>query len=60
MGADGKIEQYKVRLVACGNEQVLGTDYNLTFAAVDGYLDGKGRAGARSNVRSAGQARRHL
>ena len=33
-GADGELERYKARLVACGNEQVLGVDYNLTFAAV--------------------------
>ena len=32
--ADGELEGYKARLVACGNEQVLGVDYNLTFAAV--------------------------
>uniref|UniRef100_A0AAV1UMW7 Uncharacterized protein n=1 Tax=Peronospora matthiolae TaxID=2874970 RepID=A0AAV1UMW7_9STRA len=33
-GADGELERYKARLVACGNEKVLGVDYNLTFAAV--------------------------
>ena len=33
-GANGELEQYKARLVACGNEQVLVVDYNLTFAAV--------------------------
>ncbi|CAI5703666.1 unnamed protein product [Peronospora effusa] len=33
-GADGELERYKARLVACGNEQVLGIHYNLTFAAV--------------------------
>ena len=33
-GADGELKRYKARLVACGNEQVVGVDYNLTFAAV--------------------------
>ena len=33
-GADGELERHKARLVACGNEQVLGVDYNLAFAAV--------------------------
>uniref|UniRef100_A0AAV1U887 Integrase catalytic domain-containing protein n=1 Tax=Peronospora matthiolae TaxID=2874970 RepID=A0AAV1U887_9STRA len=32
--AQGDLEQLKARLVACGNEQVLGVDYTLTFAAV--------------------------
>ena len=32
--ADGNLERYKARLVACGNEQVFGRDYNVTFAAV--------------------------
>ena len=32
--ADGNLEPYKARLVACGNEQVCGRDYNVTFAAV--------------------------
>ena len=34
MDAEGKIEHFKLRLVACGNEQVFGVDYDLTFAAV--------------------------
>ena len=33
-GADGELERYEARPVACSNEQVLGVDYNLTFAAV--------------------------
>lgn len=32
--ADGDVERLKARLVACGNEQVFGVDYVLTFAAV--------------------------
>ncbi|OWY98308.1 Integrase, catalytic core protein [Phytophthora megakarya] len=32
--SEGKIERYKARLVACGNEQVFGINYLLTFAAV--------------------------
>ena len=32
--ANGNIERYKARLVACGNEQRFGVDYGLTFAAV--------------------------
>ncbi|CAH0515364.1 unnamed protein product [Peronospora belbahrii] len=32
--ADGAIERYKARLVACGNEQLFGVDCGLTFAAV--------------------------
>ena len=32
--ADGNVERYKARLVACGNEQLFGVDYTLTFAAV--------------------------
>uniref|UniRef100_A0AAV1TQS0 Integrase catalytic domain-containing protein n=1 Tax=Peronospora matthiolae TaxID=2874970 RepID=A0AAV1TQS0_9STRA len=36
--ANGDIERYKARLVVCGNEQVFGIDYNLTFAAVMGLV----------------------
>ena len=32
--ADGEIERYKARLVACGNDQALDVYHNLTFAAV--------------------------
>nr|CCA20623.1 hypothetical protein PITG_05283 [Albugo laibachii Nc14] len=32
--ANGDIERYKARLVACVNEQLFGVDYTLTFAAV--------------------------
>uniref|UniRef100_A0AAV1T191 Integrase catalytic domain-containing protein n=1 Tax=Peronospora matthiolae TaxID=2874970 RepID=A0AAV1T191_9STRA len=32
--AQGNLERLKARLVACGNEQVLGVEYKLTFAAV--------------------------
>ena len=32
--AQGNLERHKARLVACGNEQVFGVDYRLTFAAV--------------------------
>ena len=33
-GADGELERHKARLVASGNEQVLGVVCNLIFAAV--------------------------
>ena len=33
-GADGEIKRHKARLVAYGNEQVLGVDYSITFVAV--------------------------
>ena len=32
--ADGAIERFKARLVACGNDQVYGVDYGLAFDAV--------------------------
>ena len=32
--AEGGIERWKARLVACGNEQVFGVNYEVTFAAV--------------------------
>ena len=32
--AQGKLERLKARLVVCRNEQMLGVDYSLTFAAV--------------------------
>ena len=32
--AEGELEKLKARLVDCGNEEVLGVDYGLTFAAV--------------------------
>lgn len=32
--ADGAIERFKARLVVCGNEQMFGIDFSLTFAAV--------------------------
>jgi hypothetical protein len=34
MDAEGAIERLKARLVACGNEQEFGVDYNITFSAV--------------------------
>ena len=34
MDGSGSVERYKARLVAGGDNQVLGRDYNLTFAAV--------------------------
>ena len=38
---NGAVERYKVRLVAGGDEQVLGRDYNLTFFAVLDMMSGK-------------------
>ena len=32
--ASGKVERFKARLVACGNEQQYGVNYMLTFAGV--------------------------
>lgn len=32
--ANGYNERYKAWLVVCGNEELFGVDYNLTFAAV--------------------------
>nr|CCA13862.1 retrotransposon 4 protein putative [Albugo laibachii Nc14] len=32
--ADGGIERFKARLVACGNEKLFGVDYGLTFASL--------------------------
>ncbi|GMF57079.1 unnamed protein product [Phytophthora fragariaefolia] len=37
----GVVERYKTRLVACRNEQVLGVNYTLTFAAVLEMTSGK-------------------
>ena len=34
MDAHGELERLKARLVTCGNEQVFGVDYQLTFATV--------------------------
>ena len=33
-GADGELERYNTRLVACSNEKVRSIDYNLVFATV--------------------------
>ena len=41
MNASGSIERYKARLVAGGDDQVLGRDYNLTFAAFLDMTSGK-------------------
>nr|CCA19740.1 hypothetical protein PITG_05283 [Albugo laibachii Nc14] len=32
--ANGDVERYKARLVACGSEQLFSVDYTLTFTAV--------------------------
>ena len=32
--ANGEIERYKARFIVCGNEQVFGANYTLTFAVV--------------------------
>jgi hypothetical protein len=32
--AAGAIERLKARLIACGNEQAFGVDYNITLSAV--------------------------
>jgi hypothetical protein len=34
LDADGRIERFKARLVACGNEQKAEVNYNDTFAPV--------------------------
>ena len=39
--SDGSIERCIARLVACGNEQVLGRDYTLAFAAVMDLISAK-------------------
>ncbi|KAE9301204.1 hypothetical protein PF008_g22824 [Phytophthora fragariae] len=39
--ADGSVERYKGRLVACGNEQSYGVDYTDTFSAVLDVTTGK-------------------
>ncbi|OWZ16104.1 Methylmalonate-semialdehyde dehydrogenase [Phytophthora megakarya] len=39
--SSGAAERYKARLVACGDEQVLGVNYTLTFAAVLEMTSGK-------------------
>uniref|UniRef100_A0AAV1UEU0 Reverse transcriptase Ty1/copia-type domain-containing protein n=1 Tax=Peronospora matthiolae TaxID=2874970 RepID=A0AAV1UEU0_9STRA len=41
MYSSGSIECYKARLVAGGDDQVLGRDYNLTFSAVLDITSGK-------------------
>ena len=40
------IERYKARLFVCGNEQVFGVDYTLTFAAVMDIGNGEVHPGA--------------
>ncbi|CAI5743628.1 unnamed protein product [Peronospora destructor] len=39
--ANGNVERYKARMVACGNEQTFGEDYTLTFAAAMDMTTGK-------------------
>ena len=39
--AIGNVERYKARMVACGNEQSLGENYTLTFAAVMDMMTSK-------------------
>ncbi|KAE8877447.1 hypothetical protein PF005_g6499 [Phytophthora fragariae] len=39
--SNGSVQRYKARLVACGNEQILGVNYTLTFAAVLEMTSGK-------------------
>ncbi|POM61907.1 putative Pol Polyprotein [Phytophthora palmivora] len=39
--ADGRVERYRARLVARGDEQVYGVDYTFTFSAVLDLVSGK-------------------
>ncbi|KAE9083844.1 hypothetical protein PF005_g27125 [Phytophthora fragariae] len=39
--SSGAVERYETRLVACGNEQVLGVNYTLTFVAALEMTSGK-------------------
>ena len=39
--AEGGVDRLKARLAACGNEQVLGVNYGITFAAVIDLLSVK-------------------
>ncbi|CAI5721085.1 unnamed protein product [Peronospora destructor] len=52
--ADGTLERYKARLVACGNEQSHGIDYTMTFSAVMNMTT----ASARKSVASPRATRR--
>ena len=57
---DGELERYKARLVACGNEKVIGVDYRHRDRHHDGKVESLVHLrGARSNVGSASQAWRN-
>jgi len=49
---NGEVERYKVRMVACGNEQVFGRDFNVTFC-------GQARVGDVGDLEGASATRRY-
>ena len=58
-GADGELKRHKARIVASGNEQVLGVVCNLIFAAVMDISTVKVILALAATWGGAGQAWRH-